>query len=73
MLDNGGWMTRDPAIEVGDHDFGACLGAIDANESEVLGSDGLDPGTERDLHWARSHGVGAGTAARFRPSGTSRR
>src|SRR5207249_4829385 len=43
MLDDGG-RDEDPAVEVGEHDFGAGLGAIDAEDAEALGSDGLDPG-----------------------------
>ena len=68
MLDDGGW-DEDSAVEVGEHDFGPSLGAIDAEDAEVLGSDGLDPGMKDSVGLV--NGVRAGTAARFRPSGTS--
>ena len=39
---DGGRLDEDSAVEVGEHDFGAGLGAIDADEGEVLRPDSLD-------------------------------
>src|SRR5689334_20766337 len=33
---------QDGAIEVGEHELGACLGAIEAENAKVLGTDRLD-------------------------------
>ena len=65
MLDDGG-RDEDPAVEVGEHDLGPGLGTVDAEDAEVLGSDGLDPGMKDAVGLV--NGVGAGTAARTRPS-----
>ena len=35
-------LQEDSAVEVGEHRLGASLGAIDANEAEMLGTDRLD-------------------------------
>ncbi len=45
-----GGRDEDSAVKVGEHDFGPGLGTIDAENAEVLGTDGEDPGvndTER--------------------------
>ena len=42
MLHDGG-RDQDVAVEVAQHPFGASLGAIDADEAEVLGADALHP------------------------------
>ena len=41
MLDRGR-LDENAAVEVGQHDFGASLGAIDAEKAEVLRADGLN-------------------------------
>jgi len=71
IVRDGGRFDEDPAVEIGEHHFGPGLGAIDAEDAEVLGSDGLDPGMEHSV--GLLDGVRAATAARFRPSGTSHR
>ena len=38
------WSNDDVTIEVGKHPFGACLGAIDADDAEMLGTDFLHSG-----------------------------
>ena len=40
------WRYEDAAVEVGEHPFGAGLGAVDGDDAEVLGPDGLDPGVD---------------------------
>ena len=45
MLDDGG-VDEDVAIEIGEHPFGSGLGAIDGDDTEVLGADLLDPGVD---------------------------
>ncbi len=70
MLDDGGW-DEDPAVEVGEHDLGAGLGTVDAEDAEMLGSDGLDPGMKDSIGLV--NGVGPGAAARFRAGGMSHR
>ena len=39
---DGGRLEQDTAVEVGEHHPGAGLGAIDAHQAEVLGTDRLD-------------------------------
>jgi hypothetical protein len=68
MLDDGG-RDVDSAVVVGEHDFGSGLGAIDAEDAEVLGSDGLDAGVKDAVGLV--NGVWTGTSVRFRPSGRS--
>jgi hypothetical protein len=38
-----GRRHEDSAVEVGEHPFGSGLGAVDADDPEVLWPDGLDP------------------------------
>src|SRR5262249_4076426 len=45
VLDHGR-RHEDPAVEVGQHPFGAGLGAINADDAEVLRPHGLNPGME---------------------------
>jgi hypothetical protein len=45
LLDDGG-SDEDVALEIGEHPFGAGLGAIDGDDAEVLGPDLLDPGMD---------------------------
>ena len=35
-------LDENATVEVGQHDLGASLGTIDAEEAEVLGANGLD-------------------------------
>ena len=39
-----GRLQEHPAVEVSEHHLGASLGAIDADEREMFGTDRLDPG-----------------------------
>ena len=39
--DRGG-RDEDAAVEVGEQELGACLGAVDADDAEVFGTDLLD-------------------------------
>ena len=39
---DGGRLDQDSAVEVGEQDLGAGLGAVDAHEGEVFGTDGED-------------------------------
>jgi hypothetical protein len=68
MLDDRGW-DEDSAVEIGEHDFGPRLGTVDAEDAEVLGSDGLDPGMKDAVGLVDR--VRAGTTAGFLPSGRS--
>ena len=56
--------NEEAAVEVGEHPLGPGLGTIDADDAEVLRSDGLDPGSD---HPARLvDGLGRGREASFR-------
>lgn len=46
VLDRGG-RDQDAAVEVGQQEFGAGLGAVEADDAEVLGTDLLDAGMEQ--------------------------
>ena len=45
MVDGGG-RDEDVAVEVGEHQLGARLGTVDADDAEVLGTDVLDAWVE---------------------------
>ena len=60
LLDHGG-SDEDAAVEVGEHPFGTGLGAIDGDDTEVLGSDPLDTGTDHATSLV--DGLGSGSRA----------
>jgi hypothetical protein len=64
---DGGRFDEDVPIEIGEHPFGAGLGAIDGDDAEVLGADVLDPG----MHGSR--GLGDREAAPAPARGPARR
>jgi hypothetical protein len=41
-----GWSNEDVTIEISEHPFGFGFGAIDGDDTEVLGPDFLDPGMD---------------------------
>ena len=45
-MGDGGGRDEDAAVEVGEQQLGACLGAVEADDAEVFGSDLLDARVE---------------------------
>ncbi len=37
------WFDDDLAVEVAQHPFGSAFGAVDRDDAEVFGADGLNP------------------------------
>ena len=66
VVDHEGGRDEDAAIEVGEQQLGAHFGAVEADDTEVFGTDLLDAGVE---HAARLAG-GASRSASGATSGT---
>lgn len=46
VMVDGSRRQEDAAVEVGEEKLGACFGAVEADDAEVLGADKLDAGVE---------------------------
>ena len=64
VVGDGGGRDEDVAIEVGEQELGACLGAVEADDAEVFGPDLLDARVEGAAGLLDDvGGAGAGTIA----------
>ena len=60
-----GWRNEDISIKVSEHPFGASLGAVDGEDSEVLWSEFLDSGMDRAVGLVNLVGASSWTAGCF--------
>src|SRR5262249_16706441 len=69
LVGDGPGRDEDATVEVSKEELGACLGAVEADDAEVFGSDALDAGVE---HTAGFTDAGGNAASGGALTGTSR-